>query len=106
MSGLKKSVFDKLVLSMVTLKKETPEDVPKVNKPIKRTRTFLEAVEEKAKGMMNKIRLVKINILNWIDTPFYIAMDEENACRDAEEEVPQVDFAAWKRRMLEEAKRQ
>lgn len=29
-------------------------------------------------------------------------MDEEKRLRDAEQQVPDVDFAEWKRRMLEE----
>jgi len=30
-------------------------------------------------------------------------MDEEKRLYDAEQELPEIDFAAWKRRMLEEA---
>lgn len=104
MSGLKKSVFDKLVISMTTLKKETQEDDPKVKQPIKRTRTFLEAVEAKARGV---IKVLSTKVKTFITLLILsIAMDEEKGCGDAEPELPQVDFAAWKRRMLEEAKRQ
>lgn len=49
-SGLRKSVFDKLVLSMIALKKEVNEENVSKVKTTKRTHTFVEAVEAKAKG--------------------------------------------------------
>ncbi|EFX79310.1 hypothetical protein DAPPUDRAFT_304828 [Daphnia pulex] len=80
LSGLKKSVFDKLVLSMVTLGKEMQKEQVSKPKTTKRTHSFIEVVEAKA-----------------------AAMDEEKRLYDAEQELPEIDFASWKRRMLEEA---
>lgn len=51
-SGLKKSVFDKLVLSMVTLNKGTQEEQVVKVKTTKRTHSFMEAVEAKALGIV------------------------------------------------------
>lgn len=52
MSGLKKTVFDKLVLSMVTLYQQQQTDKVEAVKPkaTKRAKSFIESVEEKAKG--------------------------------------------------------
>ncbi|XP_059352199.1 origin recognition complex subunit 6-like [Daphnia carinata] len=80
LSGLKKSVFDKLVHSMVALNKDMKQEMVSKPKASKRTHNFAEAVEARA-----------------------TAMDEENRMRDAEQQVPDIDFAEWKRRMLEEA---
>jgi hypothetical protein len=50
LSGLKKSVFDKLVLSMVTLGKEMQKEQVSKPKTTKRTHSFVEVVEAKAAG--------------------------------------------------------
>ena len=34
------------------------------------------------------------------------ALNEERRLKETEQQLPEVDFAAWKRRMLEEAKGQ
>lgn len=51
LSGLKKSVFDKLVLSMVTLGKEMQKEQVSKPKTTKRTHSFIEVVEAKAAGI-------------------------------------------------------
>lgn len=49
MGGLKKTVFDKLVQSMITLQQSVEEQKPK-QKATKRGNTFIDAIEAKAKG--------------------------------------------------------
>ena len=52
MSGFKKTVFDKLVLAMVTLQQQShPEPTAKPKTATKRSKNFIEAVEARAKGM-------------------------------------------------------
>jgi origin recognition complex subunit 6 len=51
LSGLKKSVFDKLVLSMVTLGKEMQKEQVSKPKTTKRNHSFIEVVEAKAAGI-------------------------------------------------------
>lgn len=79
MSGLKKSVFDKLVLSMSTLHQQENQKPLNQSKASKRTYSFIETVEAKAR-----------------------ALDEESS-QNQETTTKEVDFASWKRRMLEEA---
>lgn len=57
MGGLKKTVFDKLVQSMITLQQSVEEQKPK-QKATKRGNTFIDAIEAKAKG---KVPLSNIN---------------------------------------------
>lgn len=51
LSGLKKSVFDKLVLSMITLNKDMKQEMVSKPKASKRTHSFAEAVEARATGV-------------------------------------------------------
>lgn len=51
LSGLKKSVFDKLVLSMIALNKEMQQEKVAKPKATKRTHSFAEAVEATAIGI-------------------------------------------------------
>jgi len=51
LSGLKKSVFDKLILSMVALSKERQKEQVSKPKTTKRTHSFVEVVEAKAAGI-------------------------------------------------------
>lgn len=52
MSGLKKSVFDKLVVSMTALQltQKSQQETAAKPKTNKRTQSFIESVEAKAKG--------------------------------------------------------
>lgn len=104
LSGLKKSVFDKLVLSMVTLSKEMQKEQVSKPKTTKRTHSFIEVVEARAAGIYI-VTNPKV-FSEWMCHFFNScqAMDEEKSLNDAEQEFPEIDFAAWKRRMLEEAK--
>lgn len=81
LSALKKSVFDKLVKSMTTLQMQLEKSKEQEKPSRKRPHSLIEAVEAKARTMEEEIRRA-----------------------DAASETQPVDFAAWKRRMLEEAK--
>lgn len=60
-SGLKKSVFDKLTASMVTLRKEIQPEQEKKVKSTKRSHTFVESVEARAMGNL----VVYINVFSF-----------------------------------------
>ena len=81
LSGLKRSVFDKLTTSMIALRQQQETEKPSSKTAgKKRPATFIEGVEAKPKQM-----------------------EEEQKKKESESAEQQVDFATWKRRMLEEA---
>lgn len=86
---------------MVALQQQAnPEPTAKPKTATKRSKNFIEAVEARAKGIQRLAIELYLVILTFI---FWTALEVEDRLRDADPEVEQVDFAAWKRRMLEEA---
>ena len=101
MSGLKKSVFDKLVLSMSTLHQQENQKPLNQSKASKRTYSFIETVEAKARGIYLNVMFCRVKLSQcW--TICHPALDEESS-QNQETTTKEVDFASWKRRMLEEA---
>lgn len=85
---------------MISLQQAHEESKPKT-KTTKRTNTFLDTIEAKAKGI-EKCLLLKSAVSN-SSAKLSLEYDDEANAKGGQQEMPQIDFAAWKRRMLEEA---